>query len=135
MFYMLINDTFVVHTEFAQYCFMSSLIAISFLCSFGPVWYQPTILSLAEKKNDRPSKMTDNQLIGHSVIANTMVCVTVRSSYHWLSWTFHTYSPGSHGPGTTQSRPYRLRRKVLLKKFKRCVFRDLNMGWSERVTY
>lgn len=29
---------------------MSSLMAMSFLCSLGPVWYQPTILSLAGKR-------------------------------------------------------------------------------------
>lgn len=45
-----INGALVAHTEFVQYCFMSSLMAMSFLCSFGPVWYQPTILSLAGKK-------------------------------------------------------------------------------------
>lgn len=30
---------------------MSSLMAMSFLCSLGPVWYHPTILSLAGKEN------------------------------------------------------------------------------------
>lgn len=39
-------------TELGQYLFISSLMAISFLCSFGPVWYQPTILSLAEQKRE-----------------------------------------------------------------------------------
>lgn len=29
---------------------MSSLMAMSFLCSLGPVWYHPTILSLAGRK-------------------------------------------------------------------------------------
>lgn len=29
---------------------MSSLMAMSFLCSLGPVWYHPTILSLAGKE-------------------------------------------------------------------------------------
>lgn len=38
-------------TELGQYLFISSLMAMSFLCSLGPVWYQPTILSLAEQKH------------------------------------------------------------------------------------
>lgn len=38
-----------LHTELVQYCLMSSLMAISFLCNLGPVWYHPTILSLAVK--------------------------------------------------------------------------------------
>lgn len=37
-------------TELGQYLFISSLMAMSFLCSLGPVWYQPTILSLAEQR-------------------------------------------------------------------------------------
>lgn len=41
-------------TELVQYRLMSSLMAISFLCNLGPVWYHPTILSLAEiSKDDR----------------------------------------------------------------------------------
>lgn len=40
-------------TELGQYLFISSLMAMSFLCSFGPVWYHPTILSLAEQKQKR----------------------------------------------------------------------------------
>lgn len=39
-----------VLTELGQYLFMSSLMAISFLCSLGPVWYHPTIRSLAKKQ-------------------------------------------------------------------------------------
>ena len=34
-------------TEFGQYFLMSSFIMTSFCCSFGPVWYQPTIFSRA----------------------------------------------------------------------------------------
>lgn len=37
-------------TELGQYLFINSLMAMSFLCSFGPVWYHPTILSLAKQK-------------------------------------------------------------------------------------
>ncbi len=43
----------VLHTELEQYCFMSSFMAISFLCSFGPVWYHPTIRSLARIERNK----------------------------------------------------------------------------------
>lgn len=49
---------------------MSSLMAMSFLCSFGPVWYHPTILSLAEEEKSRTQ-------LGQGVVHGwtRMVCV------------------------------------------------------------
>lgn len=44
-------------TELVQYRLMSSLMAISFLCNLGPVWYHPTILSLAEISKDNSYKI------------------------------------------------------------------------------
>lgn len=39
---------------------MSSLMAISFLCNLGPVWYHPTILSLAEISKDDSYKIMEH---------------------------------------------------------------------------
>lgn len=40
----------MTRTEFGQYRLISSLIATSFWWSLGPVWYQPTIFSLARNR-------------------------------------------------------------------------------------
>lgn len=72
-------------TELGQYLFISSLMAMSFLCSFGPVWYQPTILSLAEQKQKgfgirtmgRPQQKPGHRL-GGLIEGESLICVEER---------------------------------------------------------
>lgn len=59
--------------------------AISFLCSFGPVWYHPTILSLAEQKRKdlesepaEPPAERSGQRLGGLLEAEGLICVEER---------------------------------------------------------
>lgn len=76
-------------TELGQYLFISSLMAMSFLCSFGPVWYHPTILSLAEQKQkDLESELGEApaerpvQRLGGLMEGESLICVEEREVHY-----------------------------------------------------
>lgn len=76
-------------TELGQYLFISSLMAMSFLCSFGPVWYHPTILSLAEQKQKGFGIRTGGgpaerpvQRLGGLMEGESLICVEEREVHY-----------------------------------------------------
>lgn len=97
----------ITRIELGVYFRISSLMAMSFCCNFGPVWYQPTIFSRAveQKRWAKCEKKSIDQR---------------KFSHRWLSWTCHTYFRDSRDPKTKPICLYHLHQRVLKNTHNEC---------------
>lgn len=64
---------------------MSSLMAMSFLCSLGPVWYHPTILSLAMKEKNSGFELLHKDLY-----------ITLKKGKNFSSYVLYLFKNSRH---------------------------------------